>query len=129
MGNLILRWTVQNALEAAQEEDIQVDFDAVGVDCSHWIDFAKLSLPINREDLALWAGRNLKMLLAAFPLNRFCNTLPKKLLIQEMADALFDARVADAFARYRKESFKNRIRKPAISPKPIRIKREKRPPL
>ena len=44
------------------------------------------------------------MLLAAFPLNRFCNTLPKKLLIQEMADALFDARVADAFARYKKES-------------------------
>ncbi len=103
VGNLILRWTVQNALEAAQEEDIQVESDAVGVDCSHWIDFTKLSLPVNREDLALWAGRNLGMLLAAFPLNRFCNTLPKKLLIQEMADALFDARVADAFARYKKE--------------------------
>ena len=104
VGNLILRWTVQRALEAAREEDIQVDSDAVGVDCSHWIDFMKLSLPANREDLALWAGRNLGMLLAAFPLNRFCNTLPKKLLIQEMADALFDARVADTFARYRRES-------------------------
>ena len=103
-GNLILRWTVRNFLQTTREEEFYVASDAIGVDCSHWIDFTKLSLPIGKTDLALWAGQNLKMLMAAFPLNSFCSTLPEQFLILEMAESLFDKRVALAFVRYGRES-------------------------
>ena len=104
VGNLVLRWTIRNRLRAVQEEDVFVASDAVGVDCSHWIDFSKLPLPLVKQDLIQWTEQNFKLLRASFPLNRFCSILPKKLQMAEMADFLFDERVMTLFLHYRKNS-------------------------
>ena len=104
VGNLILRWTIRNRLRAAREEDVFVASDAVGVDCSHRIDFSKLSLPLVKDDLIRWTEQNFKLLRASFPLNRFCSILPKKLHMAEMADFLFDERVMTLFLCYREKS-------------------------
>jgi len=100
VGNLILRWTIRHFLLISGEEDVFVASDAVGVDCSHWIDFSKLPLPLIKEDLIAWTEQNFKVLKASFPLNRFCSILPKALHMAEMADFLFDERVMSAFLHY-----------------------------
>ena len=100
VGNLILRWTIQNHLLTSEEEDVFVASDALGVDCSHWIDFSKLRLPLVKKDLITWTEQNFKLLKASFPLNRFCTTLPKELHMAEMADFLFDERVMSLFLHY-----------------------------
>jgi len=104
VGNLILRWTIRNRLRETREEDVFVASDAVGVDCSHWVDFSKLPLPLVKDDLVSWTERNFKLLKASFPLNRFCSILPKELHMAEMADFLFDERVMATFLRYRQKS-------------------------
>ncbi|MBW2708600.1 MAG: DEAD/DEAH box helicase [Deltaproteobacteria bacterium] len=104
VGNLILRWTIRNHLRAAKSEDVFVASDAVGVDCSHRVDFSKLPLPLVKQDLVSWTEQNFKLLRASFPLNRFCSILPKELHMAEMADFLFDERVMTLFLRYREKS-------------------------
>ena len=104
VGNLILRWTIRNRLRAAREEDVFVASDAVGVDCSHRVDFSKLPLPLAKQDLVSWTEQNFKLLRASFPLNRFCSILPKKLQMAEMVDFLFDERVMTLFLRYREKT-------------------------
>jgi len=103
VGNLILQWTIEQDL-ASEVEDLTVTADEVGLECSHWIDFRKLSLPVDRATFRDWADRRLPALRSLFPLNAFCAALPRALLVEEMTGFLFDARVAEAFARYLKES-------------------------
>ena len=104
VGNLILRWTIRHHLLTSQEEDVFVASDALGVDCSHWIDFSKLPLPTVKEDLITWTEQNFNVLKASFPLNRFCSILPKTLHMAELAGFLFDERVMNAFLGYRENS-------------------------
>ena len=100
VGNLILRWTMRYHLNLLEEEDVYVASDAMGVVCSHWVDFSKLPLPRTRDDLTRWTRQNFKLLKASFPLNRFCTCLPQNLHMAEMADFLFDERIMNAFCRY-----------------------------
>ena len=104
VGNLILRWSIRHHLSASKEEDVFVASNALGVDCSHWIDFSKLPLPTVKEDLITWTEQNFNVLKASFPLNRFCSILPKALHLAELADFLFDERVMNAFSGYRESS-------------------------
>ena len=104
VGNLILRWTIRHHLFICGEEDVFVASDVIGVDCSHWIDFSKLPLPLAKEDLISWTEQNFKVLKASFPLNRFCSILPKTLHMAEMADFLYDERVMNTFLQYSETS-------------------------
>ncbi|GKT08957.1 DEAD/DEAH box helicase [Desulforhabdus sp. TSK] len=98
LGNLILRHTLDRDLGMLQ--DFYVTSDEVGVTCSHWIDFKRLSLPGSQKDYEDWVRDHLRALLALIPLNSFSEALPTLLLVQELTDFLFDPRVADAFNRY-----------------------------
>jgi len=100
VGNLILQW----AIKETKQDDLYVDSDEIGIECSHWIDFTRLRLPTTRKTFLLWAKRHFKMLLAPFSLNSFCSTLPPALLIEELTDFLYDRRIAEAFIRYSEES-------------------------
>ena len=103
VGNLMLQWTIEHDL-ASQIEDLTVIADAVGLVCSHWIDFRRLSLPVDQPAFRDWAERHVAALQSLFPLNAFCAVLPQALLVEELTGFLYDARVAEAFARYRTES-------------------------
>lgn len=100
VGNLMLQWSIKET----KKDDLYVDSDDIGIDCSHWIDFTKLRLPTTRKTFLLWTRQHFKMLLAPFSLNHFCNTLPPALLMEELTDFLFDRRIAEAFIRYSEES-------------------------
>ena len=104
VGNLILGWSIREHLHLSEAEDVLVDSDALGVECSHLIDFSRLPLPLSRDDLTRWTGRYFKLLQASFPLNRFCSTLPQDLHLAEMADFLYDERIMEAFSRYHEQS-------------------------
>jgi len=69
VGNLILQWAVENAYEGV--EDLSVTSDGTGIDCSFWIDFQMLKLPIDRDGFAVWVGEHLKALYSLFPLTTF----------------------------------------------------------
>ncbi|WP_300462353.1 DEAD/DEAH box helicase [Desulfobacula sp.] len=97
MGNLMLEWSIRENLF---DEEMAVASDEMGVECSHWINFQALPLPVDREGFQDWVKRHVKVLRSLVPLNLFCKTLPRNLLIQELTDFLFDHRVARTFAHY-----------------------------
>ena len=99
VGNLMLQWHIEDVL-GARVKDLAAASDEVGVDCSHWVDFRALDLPVDREGVHAWAEGRLEALCALFPLNAFCAALPHDLLVEEVAAFLFDERVAEAFRRY-----------------------------
>ena len=99
VGNLMLQWRIEDIL-GARVKDLAATSDEVGVDCSHWVDFQALDLPVDREGVRGWAAQHLEALCALFPLNAFCAALPDDLLVEEVAAFLFDERVADAFRQY-----------------------------
>lgn len=100
VGNLILKW----AMKETKQENLYAEADEIGVECSHWISFEELRVPVNRKAFCLWAGQHFKMLIAPFSLNSFCSTLPPALLIEELTDFLYDSRIARAFSRYLEKS-------------------------
>ncbi len=100
VGNLILQW----AIKEMRLEDVYVDSDETGIDCSHWIEFNRLRLPTNRKAFHLWVRQRFKRLMAPFSLNHFCRTLPRDLLVAELTDFIYDSRLADAFARYLRDA-------------------------
>ena len=103
VGNLILQWTIEHDL-ASQVEDLTVTADEIGLQCSHWIDFRKLNLPVDQAAFQDWAARHLRALRSLFSLNAFCTALPRALLVEELTGFLFDPRVAEVFSRYLTES-------------------------
>ena len=103
LGNLILQWTIEH--EWGQQDDtFTISSDEIGIECSHLITFQALPLPVNHEAFRRWSAQHLKALKTLFPLNAFCAVLPQSLLIEEVTDFLFDARIAGAFAHYRTSS-------------------------
>nr|WP_319491279.1 AAA domain-containing protein [uncultured Desulfobacter sp.] len=96
-GNLVLEWVVRDHF---QDKDLAVAFSEIGVECDRWIDFQKLNLPIKKQAFHTWVSTHFRVLRSLIPLSIFWRTLPKKQMVQEVADFLFDQRVADTFARY-----------------------------
>ncbi|MEA3240910.1 MAG: DEAD/DEAH box helicase, partial [Pseudomonadota bacterium] len=103
VGNLVLAWSIREAY-AEQEEDFQVAADEIGLSCFRLIDFRQLSLPLTDEDFNLWLERHFKVLRVMFPLNSFCSTLPKELLLRELAGFIRDPRLIDFFKRCQNQS-------------------------
>ena len=101
VGNLMLQWTIEHD---TQEQDLVVVADEMGIDCSHWIDFRQLHLPVDRDGFRYWAERHLGALCALFSLNAFSAVLPPPLLAEEVTGFLYDDRVAQTFSCYLKES-------------------------
>jgi len=99
IGNLILQWTIKHDL-GANVEDLYITSDEIGINCSHWIDFSKLNLPLDRDAFETWVKQHAKTLRALFSLNSFCTALPPALLIEELTDFIFDSRLAQAFTGY-----------------------------
>ncbi|RLB90973.1 MAG: Lhr-like helicase, partial [Deltaproteobacteria bacterium] len=97
-ANLVLEWSIR---EEMKEEDLFISSDEIGLECSHCVRFEELKLPINPEEFQIWVKKHFKILASLIPLNLFCKTLPKNLLIQEIMDFLFDHRITHAFAHYR----------------------------
>ncbi|MCI5137186.1 MAG: hypothetical protein D3922_01940, partial [Candidatus Electrothrix sp. AR1] len=103
VGNMLLAWSVKEYF-AAQSEDIEVDSDEIGLICTQWIHFEKLSLPLQRDDFTAWVKRHFKAMRAMFPLNAFCTTLPSEILRQELVDYIFDQRLIAFFQQYKDSS-------------------------
>ena len=100
MGNLVLQKVIER--DYGDWEDFAITSNSLDIDCSHWIDFQTLRLPQDREDFAQWTEEHLESLRGLFPLNAFCEALPRSLLVEEVTDFLFDPRVARAFQNYLK---------------------------
>ena len=100
VGNLVLQWIIER--DYGDLEDFMVTSDSIGIDCSHWINFQTLHLPQDREDFADWVANHLESLYSLFQLNAFCEALPRALLAEEVADFLFDPRIASTFQHYLK---------------------------
>ena len=98
VGNLVLQWTVEQA--CGEEEDFAASSDATGLSCSHWIDFQRLALPVEREAWVKWAEKHLEGLCDLFALNAYWAVLPGEMQVAEVVSFLFDGRVAEAFGRY-----------------------------
>ena len=98
-GNLVLEWAVRDHF---QDDDLEVASSETGVECSRWIDFQKLNLPVTEKAFHTWVSAHFRVLRSLIPLSIFWRTLPRKQMVEEVADFLFDQRVADTFARYLK---------------------------
>ncbi len=98
-GNLVLEWNVRDHF---QDDDLDVSSSETGVECDCWIDFQKLNLPVEKRAFHTWVSGHFRVLRSLIPLSLFWRTLPKRQMVAEVADFLFDQRVADTFARYRK---------------------------
>ncbi len=103
VGNLVLAWSIREAY-ANQGENFQVTSDEIGVSCATMIDFQQLILPLSDGDFSWWLERHFKVLRAMFSLNSFCTTLPKKLLLRELASFIRDSRLIDFFKRCHQQS-------------------------
>jgi len=102
VGNLVLQWTVERAY--GEEEDFAASSDATGLSCSHWIDFQRLALPVERDAWMRWAEGHLEGLCDLFALNAYWAALPRDMQVAEVGGFLFDERVAEEFGRYLSES-------------------------
>jgi len=99
IGNMLLAWSIKDKF-ANYIEDFRVVSDEIGLECSHLIQFEKLSLPLEPKDFIVWINRHFKVMRATFPLNAFCATLPKKLILRELNDFIYDKRLIVFFKQY-----------------------------
>ncbi|MBF0286911.1 MAG: DEAD/DEAH box helicase [SAR324 cluster bacterium] len=123
LGNLLLHWTIEHSL-AAQEGLIVVS-DAIGIECTHLVDFQQLQLPTNRDAFYQWAASHRKALCAVFPLNEYSFFLPINWLIDELTDFLFDDRIADIFSVYMNQTSDIVEGDPAVLEWQISVSQEK----
>ncbi|MBW2656075.1 MAG: Lhr-like helicase, partial [Deltaproteobacteria bacterium] len=72
-GNLVLEWSIRENLK---DDDLFITSDEIGLECSHWIRFEDMKLPVDREEFQTWVKRHVKILGSLIPLNLFCKTLP-----------------------------------------------------
>ncbi|MFK5951569.1 MAG: DEAD/DEAH box helicase [Desulfobacterium sp.] len=96
-GNLVLEWSIREQLSG---DEVEITSHETGVECSHWICFEKIPLPVKREAFHIWVKKHFKVLQNLVPLSIFWKTLPLDLMVAEITDFLFDSRVAQAFAHY-----------------------------
>ncbi|MDY0220288.1 MAG: DEAD/DEAH box helicase [Desulfobacterium sp.] len=96
-GNLVLEWA---AREFFEDDDVEILSSETGVECSRWIEFEKLDLPLEKASFHAWVSSHFRVLSNLIPLSIFWKTLPREQKVEEVADFLFDRRVLLAFARY-----------------------------
>jgi len=96
-GNLVLEWSIREQLAG---DDVEIISHETGVECSHWICFEKILLPVKKEAFHIWVKKHFKVLQNLVPLSIFWKTLPLDLMVAEITDFLFDSRVAQTFAHY-----------------------------
>lgn len=96
-GNLVLEWAIRDHF---QDEDLEIASSETGVECSQWIRFETLTLPVEKNAFHAWVASHFKSVRGLVPLSIFWKTLPMALMVEEIADFFFDLRVAEAFARY-----------------------------
>ncbi len=96
-GNLVLEWAIRDHF---QDEDLEITSSETGVECCRWIRFETLNLPVEKNAFHAWVASHFKVVRGLVPLSIFWKTLPKALMVEEIADFFFDRRVAEAFARY-----------------------------
>ncbi|MFH1075326.1 MAG: DEAD/DEAH box helicase, partial [Pseudomonadota bacterium] len=99
IGNMILAMSIKDVF-ANHMMGLHVVSDEIGLVCSHWIQFEKLSLPSEPKDFTAWVDRHFKSMRAMFPLNAFCATLPNDLILRELNDFIYDKRLVVAFKQY-----------------------------
>ncbi|NOY70554.1 MAG: DEAD/DEAH box helicase [Deltaproteobacteria bacterium] len=99
IGNMILECGVREYM-GKRTGDLYIVSDETGLVSSHLIRFERLVLPVSPEDFLKWAARHFKMLRAMFPLNSFCATLPKELILRELTSFIYDVRLIAFFKRY-----------------------------
>ncbi|MBT4502141.1 MAG: hypothetical protein HOC74_30695, partial [Gemmatimonadetes bacterium] len=98
VGNLVLQRTVERAY--GEEEDFAATSDATGLSCSHWIDFQRLALPVERDAWMRWVEGHLEGLCDLFALNAYWMVLPGDMQVAEVGGFIFDGEVAEEFGRY-----------------------------
>jgi hypothetical protein len=96
-GNLVLEWAIRDHF---QDEDLEIASSETGVECSRWVRFEALTLPVEKNAFHAWVASHFKAVRGLVPLSIFWKTLPMALMVEEIADFFFDRRVAEAFARY-----------------------------
>jgi hypothetical protein len=72
------------------EEDLTVTSSEIGILCSHWIDFRRLPLPVDRDGFRRWVAGHLHALRFLLQLNACAAALPEPLLVEEMTGFLYD---------------------------------------
>jgi superfamily II DNA/RNA helicase/predicted RecB family nuclease len=103
VGNVMLQRTIASYY-GERIQDFVCTSDAMAVECSDLIDWQPLPLPLHRAALRHWTAQHLKAMQALFAFNAFARALPRDLLIEEAVDWLWDERLAEAFATYRRRS-------------------------
>ncbi|MFU8768613.1 MAG: AAA domain-containing protein, partial [Desulfotignum sp.] len=96
-ANLVLEWAIRDHF---QDEDLVVTAGETGVECSRWVRFETLDLPVEKTAFHAWVASHFQAVRGLVPLSIFWKTLPKSLMVAEIADFLYDRRVAQVFARY-----------------------------
>ncbi|MGK5090872.1 DEAD/DEAH box helicase [Deltaproteobacteria bacterium TL4] len=99
IGNMILQRILEGS-PLAKQEDFSIAGDETGIECSHLVNFQGLPLPTSKKAFRNWAAPHLKILCALFPLNAFSTFLPLDVLLDEVTDFLYDARLATTFDQY-----------------------------
>jgi superfamily II DNA/RNA helicase len=99
VGNMILEWSVRENL-GKHTEDFHVASDEIGLICSHWVQFEELSLPLAQKDFLAWIRGHYKIMRAMFPLNAFCATLSRELILRELTGFIYDNRLVAFFEQY-----------------------------
>jgi hypothetical protein len=97
-ANLVLEWAIRDRL---QDEDLLVTATETGVECSRWVRFEMLDLPVDKPAFQAWVVSHFQAVRGLVPVSVFWKTLPKSLMAAEIADFLYDRRVAQVFVRYR----------------------------
>jgi superfamily II DNA/RNA helicase len=100
-GNLVLEWAIRDRF---QDEDLSVTATETGVECSRWVRFEKLDLPVDKTAFHAWVTSHFQAVRGLVPVSIFWKTLPRPLMVAEITDFLYDLRVAQVFARYRSSS-------------------------
>ena len=96
-GNLVLEWAIRDHF---QDEDLDIASSETGVECSRWIRFETLALPVEKTAFHAWIASHFQAVRGLVSLSIFWKTLPRDLMVEEIADFLFDPQVAKVFARY-----------------------------
>ncbi|MBF0353212.1 MAG: AAA family ATPase [SAR324 cluster bacterium] len=100
LGNLILQWVVEHHPPFQELENFSVTSDELGVTCSHEVDFGKLKLPLDRDQLRIWVQQHESGLRNLFALNEYWQFLPGEFQLSELCGFVTDDRLLTAYRNY-----------------------------
>lgn len=97
-GNFIIYHLIK--LFLADDDELELSFDELGIECSQWLRFEALNLPHSIDLFQDWVADNLALLKTAFSWNNWLRWLNDPLQQKEIASRLLDLRVLNQFAYY-----------------------------